>query len=237
MPRSGTTLVEQILASHPLVHGAGELEYFREVAARLPDMLDSGEPYPNCLRELDASRARAIAADYLAELRARGGAGVERVVDKMPLNFEHVGLIALTLPRARFIHCRRDARDLCLSIYFQHFASRNEYAYSFADIADYHGIYEGYMAHWRRVLPGRILDVDYEALVEDLEGVTRTMLAHLDLAFDEQCLRFHETERAVGTASHWQVRQPLYSDSVGRWRHYASHLEPLLDALGDAGRS
>ena len=235
MMRSGTTLVEQILASHPLIYGAGELEYFRTLARQLPERLGGGEPYPECLKSLDAATMDAAANAYLELLGGHMGEAT-RFTDKNPLNFEHLGLIMLMFPRARVIHCRRDPMDLCLSIYFQHFSEHLDFAYSFADIAEYHRQYEQFMAHWQGVFPGRIHDVQYEALVADLDSVGRDLFAYLGLEWDENCLEFHRTARPVGTASHWQVRQPLYTRSVERWRHYEPYLDELRAALGDRQR-
>jgi tetratricopeptide (TPR) repeat protein len=230
MPRSGTTLVEQILASHPLVHATGEREYFRRVSAGLGGELAGSADYPECLRDLDGAAMDRISRAYLEETIADAGEA-ERVTDKMPLNFEHLGLIALTFPDAGIIHCRRDPVDLCLSIYFQHFAGDNAFAYSVEDIAEYHRQYQRLMSHWHRVLPGRIHDVHYEELVANLEQVSRGMLERIGLAFDESCLQFHRTERPVGTSSHWQVRQPLYTRSVERWRNYEPHIKAFRAAL------
>ncbi len=232
MLRSGTTLVEQILASHPAIHAGGELEYFRNLARQLPERLAGGQPYPDCLAALDAETIDGVCANYIGRLREVMGEAT-RFTDKNPLNFEHLGLIMLAFPNARVIHCRRDPMDLCLSIYFQHFSERNDFAYSFADIAEYHRQYEQLMAHWHGVFPGRIHDVQYEALVADLESVSRGVFQYLDLEWDERCLEFHRTERPVGTASHWQVRQPVYTRSVERWRNYEPYLEELRAVLGD----
>jgi len=235
MLRSGTTLIEQILASHPLVYGAGELEYFRVLASQLPGRLGGSQPYPECVKSLDADTAEMLSNGYLDRIRERMGEA-KRFTDKNPLNFEHLGLIMLMFPNARIIHCRREPTDLCLSIYFQHFSERLEFPYSFADIAEYHRQYEQLMAHWHSVFPGRIHDVQYESLVEDLETVGRGMVAYLDLEWDENCLEFHRTTRPVGTASHWQVRQPIYSGSVGRWRHYEPFIAELRAALAEPKR-
>jgi hypothetical protein len=232
MLRSGTTLVEQILASHPAIYAAGELEFFRGVSRQLPERLGGGEPYPDCLGALDAEALGSLCNGYLANLRERMGEA-RRFTDKNPLNFEHLGLIMVAFPNARVIHCRRDPMDLCLSTYFQHFSERHDFAYSFAEIAEYHRQYEQLMAHWHEVFPGRIYDVRYEDLVADLEAASRGMLTYLDLEWDESCLEFHRTDRPVGTASHWQVRQPLYTRSVERWRHYEPYLEELRAALAD----
>ena len=232
MLRSGTTLVEQILASHPAIHAGGELEYFRSVAGQLPDRLDGGQPYPECVKSLDAATIDAISRNYLAQLSKHSG-DAQRFTDKNPLNFEHLGLIMTVFPNARVIHCRRDPMDLCLSIYFQHFSERHDFAYHFADIAEYLRQYEQLMAHWHSVFPGRIHDMQYEDLVANLEPVSRAMFEYLDLQWDDNCLEFHRTARPVGTASHWQVRQPLYTRSVARWRPYEPYLEDLRAALAD----
>jgi hypothetical protein len=231
MLRSGTTLEEQILATHPAIHAGGELEYFRSLARQLPERPGDGQPYPDCLEALDAGSIDAASAGYMEGLRTVMGEA-KRFTDKNPLNFEHLGLIMSVFPNAHVIHCRREAMDLCLSIYFQHFYERHDFAYSFADIAEYHRQYEQLMAHWQSVFPGRIHDVQYEALVADLEAVSRDMLSYLGLDWDENCLEFYRTVRPVGTASHWQVRQPVYTRSVERWRHYEPCLEELRAALG-----
>ncbi len=230
MPRSGTTLVEQILASHPGVYAGGELEFFADASVRLPERLGGTKPYPECVSALDAATVDSLCSAYLADLRERMGEA-RRFTDKNPFNFAHLGLIMLAFPNARVIHCRREPMDLALSIYFQHFARRHDFAYSFADIAEYHRQYQQLMAHWHAVFPGRILDLRYEDLVADLETTARTMLDYLDLHWDERCLAFHQTQRPVGTASHWQVRQPLYAHAVERWRHYAPYLDELRAAL------
>lgn len=232
MLRSGSTLVEQILASHPGVYAAGELEYFRNVSRDLPGRLGGGQDYPDCLSALDAETLETVTNGYLEWIRERMG-DARRFTDKNPLNFEHLGFIMLAFPNARVIHCRRDPLDVCLSIYFQHFSERHDFAYSFADIAEYHRQYEQLMAHWQSVFPGRIHDVGYEDLVANLEAVSRDMIEYLGLEWDEKCLEFHRTVRPVGTASHWQVRQPLYTRSVGHWRHYEPYLEELRVAIGD----
>ncbi|NCF30054.1 MAG: sulfotransferase family protein, partial [Gammaproteobacteria bacterium] len=232
MLRSGTTLVEQILASHPAVYAGGELEYFRGVAGQLPDRLGGGQPYPECVKSLDAATIDAISRNYLAQFTKHSG-DAQRFTDKNPLNFEHLGLIMTVFPNARVIHCRRDPMDLCLSIYFQHFSERHDFAYHFADITEYLRQYEQLMAHWHSVFPGRIHDIQYEDLVANLEPVSRAMFEYLDIQWDDNCLEFHRTARPVGTASHWQVRQPLYTRSVERWRHYEPYLEDLRAALAD----
>ncbi len=231
MPRSGSTLVEQILASHPGVAGAGELQDMRMMAGKLPEMLGTSQPFPECVSLLEAPPARRLAEGYLEALRGRAQ-GALRVTDKMLGNFQRLGLIALLFPRARVIHCRRDPLDTCVSCYLQHFANGLRFTYDMEHLGIAYRGYERLMAHWREVLPMRMLDVRYEALVGDLERVSRELIEFLGLPWDERCLLFHEQARNVGTASFWQVRQPLYASSVGRWRRYEKHLAPLIEALG-----
>jgi tetratricopeptide (TPR) repeat protein len=223
MPRSGTTLAEQILASHPQVHGAGEVLFWQfaadtELASR-----------PEQRRDTIAALGR----QYLASLAALPAAAI-RVVDKLPSNFKNLGLIHAALPAARFIHLERHPLDTCLSIYFQGFSAAHAYATDLRDLAHYYREYRRLMAHWRAALPPHLLlEVRYESLVDDPEHWGRRMLAHLGLSWDPRCLEFHLTDRPVLTASSWQVRQPIGKSSIGRWRHYERHLEPLREALGD----
>jgi tetratricopeptide (TPR) repeat protein len=224
MPRSGTTLVEQIIASHPMAHGAGELK-------RLHAIAEQTGRFPDSIADLTAAESRTLGEaylDYIAPLAA----GRPRVVDKMPSNFLYCGLIRLILPDARIVHCRRDPVDTCLSCYTKLFVGEQSFSYDQRELGRYHRAYQALMAHWRAILPAsHFLEVDYEAVVEDIEGQTRRILDFLGLPFDEACLRFHETRRPVRTASVNQVRQPLYSTSVGRWRKHAPQLQPLLQAL------
>jgi len=245
MPRSGTTLVEQILASHPQVHGAGELNTLFETitTVRGPD----GGPVagPKSVPGLDAATFAAIGARYVAGVRKLAPAAA-RVTDKMPYNFYFIGLIHLTLPNARIIHVMRDPADTCVSCFSKLFtvAERGElnHTYDLGELGRYYRRYERLMGHWRRVLPpGRILDVRYEDVVADLEGEARRMLAYCDLAWDERCVAFHQTRRHVRTASATQVRQPIYRSAIGRWRAYEEFIGPLLAELDgprdETGRS
>ncbi len=229
MPRSGTSLVEQIAASHSRVSAAGELDdvsrlcesVFAHGRGRSPD-------------EMDPGLARRLADDYVAKLE-RLGAGSARVLDKMPDNVLHLGVAALLFPGARVIFCRRDLRDISLSCYFHHFGEPMPYAQDLADCARRALEIERLADHWRRVSALRMHTIDYEALVADLEGESRRLIAFLGLDWEPACLEFHKTERPILTASAWQVRQPLYAHSVGRWRHYERHLGPLFDVLATAG--
>jgi tetratricopeptide (TPR) repeat protein len=228
MPRSGTSLVEQILASHPQVHGAGELSHL----SRLVDPYGGVGEIPKVLtHELAAELGRA----YLNEGERLAG-GKPRVVDKMPANFMMVGLIPLILPGARIIHVRRDPVDNCLSCYSKHFAKEQHFTYDQAELGRFYRSYAAMMDHWRELVPTpRYLEVQYEKVVDDLEGQARRMIEFLDLPWDEACLSFDKTRRPVRTASVNQVRQPIFKTSIGRWKPFADQLKPLLDALGGPG--
>lgn len=230
MPRSGTTLTEQIIASHPRVAAGGEMQAIAALVAGLPGRLKSARPFPECADELNGAAVRDMAAEYLAALD-KFGAGTARTTDKMPMNFQNLGLMALMFPRAAFIHCRRDPLDTCLSCYFAKFGQHLDFSYSQPNLAAYFRGYARLMSHWRRVLPVRLLEVDYEDMVADQEGVSRRLIAHCGLPWDDRCLAFDKTERAVRTASVWQVRQPIYKTSVKRWQRYESFLQPLKLAL------
>ncbi len=231
MMRSGTTLAEQILASHPLVHGAGELREFGNLTAVLPQRLQTRDEYPECMARLEAGGAQTLAEQQLQTLQ-RHGQGAARVVDKMPFNYLHLGLIVTLFPRARIIHCRRDPINVCLSCYFQNFGEPQGFTLDLAHLGFYHREYERLMAHWHAVLPVPIFDLQYEELTADVETHSRRLVAFCGLEWDERCLRFHETERPVRTASMLQVRKPIYRTAVGRWKRYEKHLQPLIEALG-----
>jgi tetratricopeptide (TPR) repeat protein len=219
MPRSGTSLTEQILASHPAVFGAGELTFW---GAAFTDLETSGLESP-----AEAAPIRRVASDYLDRLTALS-AGAQRVIDKMPANFLYAGLIHAAFPRARIIHMQRHPIDTSLSIYFQNFFNMGPYANDFENLAHYYREYLRMVAHWRRVLPATtLLEVPYEALVADQEGWSRKMLDFLGLPWDPKCLDFHQTERVVITTSKWQVRQKIHSASAGRWKNYEKFVGPL----------
>ena len=223
MPRSGTTLAEQILASHPGVHGAGEVLFWQFAA----DAELAAPP------EQRGATIAALGRRYL-ELFAALPPRTLRVIDKLPSNFKNLGLIHAALPRARFIHLERDPLDTCVSIYFQGFTAAHAYAADLGDLGHYYREYRRLIAHWRAVLPSdTLLEVRYEALVDDPETWSRRMLDHIGLPWDARCLEFHRTERPVLTASSWQVRQPIGKGSIGRWHRYESFLTPLREALGD----
>ncbi len=232
MPRSGTTLVEQILSSHPEISGAGEVGYLNAAARSLAR--ESRNPYPACLSGISETVIKGLVADYLQRLELDRGEA-RYVTDKWPYNFVHLGLYSMLFPRARVIHCDRDPIDTCLSIYFQNFQKEDDYAYDLQHIAEYYRFYRLIMEHWRSVLPVRIFDVSYEDLVTDQKGITRDLLEHCVLQWDDRCLRPHETNREILTASQSQVRQPVYSSSVAKWQRYKRHLDPLIKTLDRYG--
>jgi len=227
MPRSGTTLVEQILASHPQVFGAGELELLPRLVARRGER--SGVEVDTA--DLSATRMRRLGTEYLAGLTPRAPRA-KRITDKMPANFALIGFIHLALPAARIIHVRRHPVDTCLSCFSSLFTAGHLYTYDLAELGRYYRAYQEMMEHWQKALPrGVILDVRYEDVVVDLDAQARRMLAHCGLPWDDACLAFYETKRAVSTASAAQVRRPVYATSIGRWRAYQSSLQPLLQGL------
>ncbi len=231
MPRSGTTLAEQILASHPRVHGAGELPYWNSAADRYAASARAGALSGES--QCAASLPR-LADDYLALLRELSP-DAQRVVDKMPANFLYLGLIHSALPKARIIHLQRNPIDTCLSIYFQNFGPVHSYANDLHDLAHYYAEYRRVMDHWRRTLPpGAILDVPYEELVQSPETWSRRMIEFIGLPWDARCLDFAGTARVVSTFSKWQARQPIHRASVERWRHYETHVGPLRSLLDPA---
>jgi tetratricopeptide (TPR) repeat protein len=230
-PRSGTTMVEQILASHPQVHGAGELIYMSDLAANLSK---SGRPFPESLADATVPAFAALGESYAGRL-AELAPDAKRVVDKNLGNYRRLGLIHLILPNAAIIHVRRDPMDTCFSCFENDFGDRQAFSYDMAELGRRYAAYRATMAHWRRVLPpGRMLEIDYEALVGDLPGEVRRLLAYCGLDWNERCLSFHDTRRAVFTQSQAQVRRPLYASSVGRSRRFKAGLQPLADALADA---
>jgi Tfp pilus assembly protein PilF len=231
MPRSGTTLVEQIVSSHPTIFGGGELEEFRTMALELPKTLGTDVPAAECAALVDQDMVQRLADRYLAHLDTLDSDAL-RVTDKMPGNFQRLDLIALLFPGARVIHCRRNPLDVSLSCYFHDFSQGHTYTYDLTELGTYYHQYERLMDHWRDVLPVAMLDLTYEDLISDQETVSRRMIDFCGVPWDDACLSFQDNDRSVFTSSMWQVRQPLYQTSVDRWRHYDSHLGPLKSALG-----
>lgn len=232
MPRSGTSLVEQILDCHPDVFGAGELRDIGEIATSLKAAGNSGGPRAEFIHDVNQVAIDMAAQRHLERLHELAG-DAKRVTDKMPYNFLHLGFISLLFPGARVIHCVRDPLDTCLSCYFQNFRSGNFHSFDLQNVGGFYVQYQRLMRHWQDVLDIPILEVRYEEHVAEPEKVCREMLDFLGLDWDSRCLEFHESKRVVRTASREQVREPIYTRSAGRWRNYERHLGPLKEALSE----
>lgn len=230
LPRSGSTLLEQILASHSLVEGTHELSDLPRVINNIPQVFNVRGRYPENLKDFDSGAFQRLGNLYLERV-SKFLSGSPCFTDKNPNNFAHVGLVHLALPHAIFINARRHPLDSCLGTYKQLFAKGQPFSYDLTDIAEFYVEYLRMMDHWHEVLPGKVLDVHYEDVVADVDGQVRRILEHCGLPFEAQCLRFHETDRAVKTASSEQVRRPIYGSSVNLWRNYEPHLAPLIDIL------
>jgi tetratricopeptide (TPR) repeat protein len=237
LPRSGSTLIEQILASHSQVEGTAELPVLMRLAYSIGRYRPDHNGYPESVVDLRGKDLKAYGRQYLDEARSYRVTDRPYFTDKLPNNFSHVGLLHLILPNARIINARRHPFDTCLGGYKQLFGKGQTFTYDMVDLSAYYRQYHETMQHWRRVLPGKVLDVHYEETVTDLETQVRRILAHCGLPFEEGCLRFHENTRAVRTASSEQVRRPIYTDALGFWRRYESHLgmwqEDFADILQD----
>jgi Cytochrome c biogenesis factor len=234
MPRSGTTLTEQIASSHSRVTGGEERSFWADAEARLTEARLKAAG-----RRLDKTALRDTAAAYLADLASiKGAAESLRVTDKMPHNFLRIGLIHSVFPNARIVHCRRNPVDNCLSIFFQNFGGHHPYGNDLDDLAFYYREYQRLMAHWRTVIPReRLFELDYEDMVADQESTSRRLIEFIGLDWEDACLDFHRNERLVRTASIRQVREKIYTRSVERWRNYAPHIAPLLSLLPDVQSS
>ncbi len=233
MPRSGTSLTEQILASHKDVYGAGELEDIKKISTLIKKTdPQAGGYYPTRMENIDQTKLTELANTYLGKLNDLNSEA-RYVTDKMPHNFLHIGLISVLFPDARIIHCKRNPLDNCLSIYFQNFIWTHDYALDLADTGFFYSEYERIMQHWENVIENPILTVQYEDMVADQEAVSRKIFEFCDLEWDDSALDFHKTKRNVSTASYDQVRQPIYKSSMERWRNYYEHIRPLYDELPD----
>ena len=232
MPRSGSTLLEQIIACHPRAFGAGELYWFGQVEQRVQNILSISDSYPGCVRNLDKKSARSLAGDYLEYLDILSGKDVyERITDKLPGNFMHLGLISLLFPNARIINCRRNPLDTCFSIYSILFPGSMDFSHDLKNIAVVYNQYTRLMQHWSKILPHNILTVDYEDLVQNQEEVSRQLIDFISLPWDDACLDFSRNKNRVRTVSAFQVRKGMYTSAVGRWTHFEKHLEPLFETL------
>ncbi|MFC1845005.1 tetratricopeptide repeat protein [Thermodesulfobacteriota bacterium] len=229
MPRSGTTLVEQILASHPLVFGAGELDILTNLITGIcPE--SAAAQFPECITELGKEAFIRMGSDYINKIREYS-IDAQYITDKMPYNFLHVGFIKTILPDAKVIHCMRNPMDTCFSIYKNYFKETHGYAYDMNELGQYYNLYLDLMAHWEKMLPGFMYILRYEDMIADQQDQTENLLDFCGLPWDEACLAFHKTERKVSTASLAQVRQPIYRDSVELWKRYEKQLEPLRKAI------
>lgn len=233
MPRSATTLTEQIISSHHDVIAAGEVIFWGKAPTAMPLRLNTETPYPECMSEMTTEQAQDIASLYELTLHKITGPHntAQHITDKMPHNFVNLGLIALLFPNAKIIHTKRDPIDTCLSIFFQNFSKSHPYSFDLTNLGQHYRQYERIMQHWHSVLPGRIMDINYADTIADPEFWSRKLIAHIGLVWDDACLTPHKLERSVKTASHWQVRQPIYKTSVARWKNYEEFLAPLIRAL------
>jgi hypothetical protein len=230
MPRSGTSLVEKILSRHSQVRAGGEMPYIPEISVSLCDSSSDRITYPEDTLKVDLENIgeHSILRLQRLELIAQGR---PVVADKLPRDYLYLGLIQILYPGARIIHCRRNVLDICLSNYFQYFSGPLDYAYKLEDIARHYNHYSELMAHWRQVLNLDMLEVDYEMLVTRQEETTRELINFCSLQWESDCLSFHKSAGVTRTASYVQVRQPMYSHAVDRWRNYEKHLQPLLRRL------
>ena len=231
MPRSGSTLVEQILASHSEVEGTGELPFIAMMSNSIGGPRSSTREYPHAVNDLSQDQLESLGKAYLYHSRNHRPLNLPRFTDKMPANFAHVGLIHLALPNARIIDVRRHPLDTCVGNYRYLFSQGKNQSYDLNELAEFYLEYDRLMAHWNDVLPGQILTVQYEDVVADVEQQTRRMLDFCDLSWEDGCLKFFENQRPVNTASSEQVRVPVYSDAVAFWKNYESRLDDLKEIL------
>lgn len=229
MARSGTSLMEQILSSHSDVYGAGEIGDILSISNAISKKSSSGKPYPFCLNDIKHMDLLGFGLEYLARLRSKSDA--PRIVNKLPSNHQHIGLILMMFPNATIIHTKRDPIDTCLSCFFHNFTSGQSHSFDLVTLAEYYNGYRQLMAHWGKLYPGRIYDVQYEQMTADPESTIRALLDYCNLPWEDQCLDFHNTDRGVTTASKYQVRRPIYTSSVDRWKSYGKHLQPLISRI------
>jgi tetratricopeptide (TPR) repeat protein len=232
MPRSGTTLLASMLSNHPAIASAGELPTLGDLIAGLPKTIPGGGAYPEAVRHLTPAAAEHLATAYEQRLRRDAAPSVPHVVDKNPLNFRHIGLISRLFPEARILHCTREPLATGLSNYFQRFPLTMDFCFDLRNIGHFYREYARLMQHWRNFPTLKLIDVPYEDMIRDTERTARRLLGFLGLEWDARCLEPHKNRFPVETASQWQVRQPIYQDSLEHWRHYEKHLGPLKQALG-----
>lgn len=230
MPRTGTTLVEQILSSHPEVHGAGELRDISSIAGTMTQHATQKSAYPECVKLLPGNVFSGFGEAYLRRLRTFDQQA-SRIINKMPGNFLNLGLISIMFPRAKVIHCRRDPLDTCLSCYFQRFRQGHDYSHDLRHLGLYFREYERLMQHWQQVIPHQPYELAYADLVQNQEEISRELVDFIGVEWDDRCLEFHANRRPVITASNWQVRRPMNRSGLDRWKNYERHLEGLRQAL------
>jgi len=235
MPRSGTSLVEQILSSHPQVFGAGELNEINLLARSVADVTGGDTGYPACIHSISQTSVDKLAQQHLDCLDTFSPDAL-RITDKLPHNFMHLGLISILFPEAHIIHCVRNPLDTCLSIYFQNFNWMHQYSNDLAHLGNYYNQYQRLMEHWTTTLDIPLLEVQYEHLVKDQKKTSQSIVKFCGLEWDECCLQFHKSERKIATASYDQVRRPIYTGSIARWKNYEQHIAPLIAALAEAPR-
>ena len=233
MPRSGTSLVETILASHSLVCGAGELDWFDQLASALPNIADKGNKtaYPECVTNVDENTISKLGEKYIDYLTMLSH-DAPYVINKLPANFQRLGMIRLLFPNAKVIHCKRNPMDTCLSIYSKLFPGNLPWSYNLQKLGEYYSEYDRLMQHWHTVIPGNyILDIQYEDLINNQKTITRDLLNFIGLPWEDSCLEYYKNKRGVRTASSQQVKQPLYNSSVERWKNYEKQLTPLMETI------
>ncbi len=228
MPRSGTTLIEQIVSSHPLVFGAGELAYIGELAEN--SFPDTKAQYPDCIKQLTADKVSQLSNIYLKKI-AKHNKTCPYITDKMPHNFLYVGFIKLLFPQSKIIHCLRNPLDVCLSIYFHNFNKNHPYTDNLSNLGHYYNQYRKLMAFWHNQYNDFIIDISYENVLTNTEDNIRNMLNHIGLDWNEDCLKFYENKRTISTPSYAQVNQPIYTASMERWRHYAPYINNLRNTV------
>jgi len=234
MPRSGTSLVEQILSSHSHVFGVGELADLFNIAKAIQSKSSSGSPYPVCIDEIKHADILGFGLEYLSNLRTKSDA--PRVVNKALINHQFIGLILMIFPNATIIYTKRDPIDTCLSCFFKNFTNGMEFSFNLVTLAEYYNGYQKLLTHWKKLYPGRIHEVEYEQMTANPESTIREILDYCSLPWDSQCLNFHDTNRSVSTASKYQVRMPIYKSSVARWKNYEKQLQPLISRIRPQGR-
>ncbi|MDX1812634.1 MAG: sulfotransferase, partial [Gammaproteobacteria bacterium] len=231
MPRSGTTLVEQIISSHPLIQSGGEIGFIGDIIDELPDMIDSHQGYPQCIEAFNASMIGQISQKFNIYLNNLGG-NFSNITDKSPINFLHLGLIKMLFPQSIIIHVTREPVATCLSCYFQNFDKQHQYSYNMNTLTEFYLSYTRIMSHWKSLFGDEIYDISYETLVSDAEQQMKDLISHCDLNWDESCEKYYNQPNVVSSASKWQARQPIYTNSIEKWKNYQPYIQGLCDKLG-----